>query len=136
MATQLGTYHGGCTGRGADEAGHGALDEQATRKVGEEDEHRCAEGEGYDLNQQQRGVPAAGLQVGGLYLAEGDKQHAEDECGLQYANQLVGDVAGASEEGKAGVDKVEHYAHEHRDGQRPILIETEDSFQHDRLLVI
>ena len=61
-------------------------------------------------------MPSAGLQVGGLNLAEGDEQHGKDERRLQDANKAIGHVAGAPEEGNAGVYKVEHYAHHHGDG--------------------
>ena len=61
-------------------------------------------------------MPAAGLEVGRLDLAEGDKQHGEDKQRLQDAYRAVDQMARTLEEGEAGVYEIEHYAHHHGDG--------------------
>ena len=61
-------------------------------------------------------MPAAGLEVGGLDFAEGDEEHAEDECGLQYPDEMVGYMTGSLEEGEVSVYEIKHHAHHHGDG--------------------
>ena len=71
-------------------------------------------------------MPAAGLEVGGFDLAEGDKQHSEDERGLQYTDDFIDGMTGTPEAGDAGVDEVEDYTQKHGDGQCPVLVEAEE----------
>ena len=116
MASEFGAHDGSSAGCGADETYHGTLYKEAAGDAGEEDEHRGKQGKCTHLYGEQHGMPTAGLEVGRFDLAEGDKQHGEDEQWLQYAYSLINHLVRALEEGEAGIDKVEHYAHHHGDG--------------------
>ena len=71
-------------------------------------------------------MPAAGLEVSRLYLAEGDEEHTKDKRGLQDTDGLVDKAARAFKKGKTRVDEVEHHAHKHGDGEGPVLVEAEE----------
>ena len=49
MASELGAYYGGCAGCGADEAYHGALDDESAGQGGEKDERGSQQGKDTDL---------------------------------------------------------------------------------------
>ena len=121
VAAQLRGHYGRGRGCGADEAEHGSLHDDAPAALRHEQHGSGCGGEAEQLRGEQHAVPAAQAQVAHRYLAEGEKEHQEEQRGLHDGDCRLCVRAHAIEERAGGKREIRQHTHHDGNCQRPVF---------------
>ena len=120
-------HGGGC--RRAEEAEHGALDQDARGVVAHDEQHGCKEREEAHLNEHRPPEPPLQTQIAHANLAEREEEHQEEQRRLDKSHRLLGQAIGAIGPRQRREDKVGGRPDHHGDRQGP-LAQKIDEFVH------